>query len=200
MSALQTTLTSPWTLVETARYVDRRLLWLALQIRAGKSPRNDRPYWQYRVCAVSHGVVYPVGFHRQRRRCEMAAHQDTAAIADLAKRRPRWRVRLRAVEPRAGHIVLDKRPSGGTAPRHHWGCRQRNRSARWGIAQFSNSATSVFSRSCCVPPGHYFEGDIRFSGEHASVLLDIETEKLIRKLDGGEREIAEVQPRAWKRH
>lgn len=63
---------------------------------------------------------------------------------------------------------------------------------------FANGATGVMSGSCGVPQGHGFEVDIRLYGTEGSVLLDIETERMVLKLPGGETETATVPPGAWK--
>lgn len=63
--------------------------------------------------------------------------------------------------------------------------------------QFTNGATGVFSGSCGVPEGHGFEVDIRLYGDKGSLVLDIETETLVLKLPDGQREVAQVTPRAW---
>ncbi|MGQ7843763.1 Gfo/Idh/MocA family protein [Granulosicoccus sp. 3-233] len=64
--------------------------------------------------------------------------------------------------------------------------------------RFDNGATGVFSGSCGVPHGHGFEVDIRVYGKHGSVLLDIETQRLVLKLPDGETRVAEVPEDAWK--
>ncbi|MBV6634304.1 MAG: Gfo/Idh/MocA family oxidoreductase [Mameliella sp.] len=63
--------------------------------------------------------------------------------------------------------------------------------------RFANGATGVFSGSCGVPNGHGFEVDIRIYGSTGSVLLDIETQRLVLKLPGGESRVAEVPQGAW---
>ncbi|WP_226781597.1 Gfo/Idh/MocA family protein [Oceaniglobus trochenteri] len=65
------------------------------------------------------------------------------------------------------------------------------------VARFDGGATGVFSGTCGVPDGHGFEVDLRIYGEGGSVLLDIETERLILKLPGGTREEAQVPKGAW---
>lgn len=64
--------------------------------------------------------------------------------------------------------------------------------------RFVNGATGVFSGSCGVPNGHGFEVDIRLYGSKGSVLLDIETERLVLKLPDGETRVARVPQGAWK--
>lgn len=64
--------------------------------------------------------------------------------------------------------------------------------------RFANGATGVFSGSCGVPQGHGFEVDLRIYGSHGSVLLDIETQRLVLKLPDGETRVAEVPADAWK--
>ncbi len=66
------------------------------------------------------------------------------------------------------------------------------------LTRFTNGATGVLSGSCGVPPGHGFELQLRWYGEHGSLLLDIETERLILKLPGGASEIVHVAPGSWK--
>jgi predicted dehydrogenase len=66
------------------------------------------------------------------------------------------------------------------------------------VTRFTNGATGVLSGSCGVPPGHGFDLDIRFYGEHGSVLIDIETERLVLKLPGGVTEVVEVPPGSWQ--
>ncbi len=66
------------------------------------------------------------------------------------------------------------------------------------LTRFTNGATGVLSGSCGVPPGHGFELQLRWYGEHGSMLLDIETEKMILKLPGGASEIVHVDPGSWK--
>ncbi len=66
------------------------------------------------------------------------------------------------------------------------------------LTRFTNGATGVLSGSCGVPPGHGFELDLRFYGEHGSVLIDIETERLVLKLPGGVSEVVDVPPGSWK--
>ncbi len=63
--------------------------------------------------------------------------------------------------------------------------------------RFSNGATGVLSGSCGVPTGHGFEVDLRLYGTAGSVLLDIETERLVLKLPDGTTETAEVPHGAW---
>ncbi|MCV6824963.1 MULTISPECIES: Gfo/Idh/MocA family protein [Halocynthiibacter] len=63
--------------------------------------------------------------------------------------------------------------------------------------RFDNGATGVFSGSCGVPHGHGFEVDIRIYGSTGSVLLDIETQRLVLKLPDGETKVAEVPDGAW---
>ncbi len=63
--------------------------------------------------------------------------------------------------------------------------------------RFDNGATGVFSGSCGVPHGHGFEVDIRIYGKHGSVLLDIETQRLVLKLPDGQTQIAKVPDGAW---
>lgn len=65
------------------------------------------------------------------------------------------------------------------------------------VVRFANGATGVLSGSCGVPQGHGFEVDIRIYGAHGSVLLDIETERLVLKLPDGETQVAKVPPGAW---
>jgi predicted dehydrogenase len=48
-----------------------------------------------------------------------------------------------------------------------------------------------------VPNGHGFEVDIRLYGSEGSLLLDIETERLVLKLPGGAGETKSVPPGAW---
>lgn len=64
--------------------------------------------------------------------------------------------------------------------------------------KFEGGATGVLSGSCGVPQGHGFEVDIRIYGSVGSVLLDIETQRLVLKLPDGKTEIAEPKPDAWK--
>ena len=64
--------------------------------------------------------------------------------------------------------------------------------------QFDGGATGVLSGSCGVPQGHGFEVDIRIYGSEGSVLLDIETERLVLKLPDGKTETAHPTPGAWK--
>ena len=64
--------------------------------------------------------------------------------------------------------------------------------------RFANGATGVFSGSCGVPNGYGFEVDIRIYGAKGSVLLDIETQRLVLKLPDGETRVAEVPKGAWK--
>ena len=64
--------------------------------------------------------------------------------------------------------------------------------------RFTNGATGVFSGSCGVPDGHGFEVDIRLYGDQGSLLLDIETERLVLKTPDGQTEIAPVTPGAWQ--
>lgn len=63
--------------------------------------------------------------------------------------------------------------------------------------RFTNGATGVLSGSCGVPDGHGFEVDIRLYGSAGSLILDIETERLILKLPGGTLETKTVPPGAW---
>ena len=63
--------------------------------------------------------------------------------------------------------------------------------------RFANGATGVLSGSCGVPHGHGFEVDLRIYGTHGSVLLDIETERLVLKLPDGEERVAKVPQGAW---
>ena len=65
------------------------------------------------------------------------------------------------------------------------------------LVRFTNGATGVLSGSCGVPPGHGFELDLRFYGEHGSVLIDIETERLVLKLPGGVTEVVDVPTGSW---
>lgn len=62
---------------------------------------------------------------------------------------------------------------------------------------FENGATGVLSGSCGIAHGHGFEVDIRLYGTHGSVVLDIETERLVLKLPDGKTEIAQVPAGAW---
>ncbi|WP_424927138.1 Gfo/Idh/MocA family protein [Amaricoccus tamworthensis] len=64
--------------------------------------------------------------------------------------------------------------------------------------RFEGGATGVFSGSCGVPNGHGFEVDLRIYGSRGSVLLDIETERLVLKLPDGETRVADVPEGAWK--
>ncbi|ERP96391.1 hypothetical protein Q669_28895 [Labrenzia sp. C1B10] len=64
--------------------------------------------------------------------------------------------------------------------------------------RFQNGATGIFSGSCGVPQGHGFEVDLRIYGSRGSVLLDIETERLVLKLPDGKTQIAQVPSGAWK--
>ena len=64
--------------------------------------------------------------------------------------------------------------------------------------RFDNGATGVFSGSCGVPQGHGFEVDLRIYGAHGSVLLDIETQRLVLKLPDGESRVAQVPEGAWR--
>lgn len=66
------------------------------------------------------------------------------------------------------------------------------------VARFTNGATGVLSGSCGVPPGHGFDLDLRFYGEHGCVLIDIETERLILKLPDGVTEVVDVPPGSWQ--
>jgi predicted dehydrogenase len=66
------------------------------------------------------------------------------------------------------------------------------------VVRFEGGATGVLSGSCAVPPGHGFEVDLRIYGSEGSVLLDIETERLVLKLRDGNSEVASVPPGAWK--
>jgi len=66
------------------------------------------------------------------------------------------------------------------------------------VTRFTNGATGVLSGSCAVPPGHGFELDLRFYGTEGSVLIDIETERLILKLPGGAAQVVDVAPGSWK--
>ncbi|MHA3980129.1 Gfo/Idh/MocA family protein [Halovulum sp. GXIMD14794] len=63
--------------------------------------------------------------------------------------------------------------------------------------RFQGGATGVLSGSCGVPQGHGFEVELRIYGTEGSVLLDIETERLVLKLPDGRSETAEVAPGAW---
>lgn len=63
--------------------------------------------------------------------------------------------------------------------------------------RFTNGATGVLSGSCGVPNGHGFEVDLRLYGTKGSVLLDIETERMVLKTEGGETEVAQVSPGDW---
>ncbi|PUB09541.1 Gfo/Idh/MocA family protein [Yoonia sediminilitoris] len=65
------------------------------------------------------------------------------------------------------------------------------------VTRFSNGATGVFSGTCGVPQGHGFEVDIRIYGETGSLLIDIETERMILKLPDGSREDHSVAPGTW---
>lgn len=65
------------------------------------------------------------------------------------------------------------------------------------IVQFKGGATGVLSGSCGVPAGHGFEVDLRIYGRQGSLLLDIETERLVLKLPDGQSETASVPPGAW---
>lgn len=65
------------------------------------------------------------------------------------------------------------------------------------ITRFTNGATGVFSGTCGVPQGHGFEVDIRIYGEGGSLLIDIETERMILKLPDGSREDHSVPPGTW---
>ncbi|WP_394155041.1 Gfo/Idh/MocA family protein [Loktanella salsilacus] len=64
-------------------------------------------------------------------------------------------------------------------------------------ATFNNGATGVFSGTCGVPHGHGFELDIRLYGEAGSLLIDIETERMILKLPNGVREDHSVPAGTW---
>jgi predicted dehydrogenase len=64
--------------------------------------------------------------------------------------------------------------------------------------RFECGATGVLSGSCGVPQGHGFEVDIRVYGSEGSVLLDIETERLVLKRPGGDTHVAQVSPGSWK--
>lgn len=64
--------------------------------------------------------------------------------------------------------------------------------------RFDGGATGVLSGSCGIPTGHGFEVDIRIFGSEGSVLLDIETQRLVLKLPDGQTETAEPAPGAWK--
>lgn len=64
--------------------------------------------------------------------------------------------------------------------------------------RFDNGATGVLSGSCGVPQGHGFEVDLRIYGSRGSVLLDIETERLVLKLPDGKSRVADVPSGAWK--
>ncbi|WP_417270695.1 Gfo/Idh/MocA family protein [Celeribacter sp.] len=66
------------------------------------------------------------------------------------------------------------------------------------VVRFQNGATGVLSGSCGVPNGHGFEVDIRVYGSKGSILLDIETERLVLKLPDGETRAAQVPEGAWK--
>lgn len=65
------------------------------------------------------------------------------------------------------------------------------------ITRFTNGATGVFSGTCGVPQGHGFEVDIRIYGETGSLLIDIETERMILKLPDGTSEDHSVAPGTW---
>ncbi|MCR8723518.1 Gfo/Idh/MocA family protein [Frigidibacter sp. ROC022] len=65
------------------------------------------------------------------------------------------------------------------------------------MARFTNGATGVFSGTCGVPEGHGFELDIRLYGETGSLLIDIETERMILKLPDGVTEDHSVAPGTW---
>lgn len=65
------------------------------------------------------------------------------------------------------------------------------------VTRFTNGATGVFSGTCGVPQGHGFEVDIRIYGEAGSLLIDIETERMILKLPDGSREDHSVSPGTW---
>jgi predicted dehydrogenase len=67
-----------------------------------------------------------------------------------------------------------------------------------GFVRFAGGATGVFSGSCGVPSGHGFELDLRFYGSEGMVSLDLERERLILKLPGGESEMVEVTPGQWR--
>lgn len=66
------------------------------------------------------------------------------------------------------------------------------------VVRFDSGATGVFSGSCGVPQGHGFEVDLRIYGSRGSVLLDIETERLVLKLPDGKTRVAQVTAGAWK--
>lgn len=66
------------------------------------------------------------------------------------------------------------------------------------VVRFDGGASGVLSGSCGVPTGHGFEVDLRIYGSHGSVLLDIETERLVLKLPDGKTEVANVLAGAWK--
>ena len=63
--------------------------------------------------------------------------------------------------------------------------------------RFANGATGALSGSCGVPEGHGFEVDIRLYGRDGSLLLDIEHERLVLKLPGGETEVIEAPKGTW---
>ncbi len=63
--------------------------------------------------------------------------------------------------------------------------------------RFTNGATGVLSGSCAIPNGHGFEVDIRLYGRDGSLLLDIEQERLVLKLPGGEREVIDAPKGDW---
>ena len=65
------------------------------------------------------------------------------------------------------------------------------------IVRFESGATGVLSGSCGVPQGHGFEVDIRIYGSKGSVLLDIETERMVLKLADGETQTVQVPKGTW---
>lgn len=64
-------------------------------------------------------------------------------------------------------------------------------------ARFTNGATGVFSGTCGVPDGHGFELDIRIYGETGSLLIDIESERMILKLPDGVTEDHSMPTGTW---
>ncbi|WP_424988615.1 Gfo/Idh/MocA family protein [Microbulbifer sp. S227A] len=65
------------------------------------------------------------------------------------------------------------------------------------VTRFDNGATGVFSGTCGVPQGHGFELDIRIYAESGSILIDIETERMILKLPDGSSEDHSVPAGTW---
>ncbi len=65
------------------------------------------------------------------------------------------------------------------------------------IVRFTNGATGSLSGTCGIPNGHGFEVDIRIYGEHGAVSLDLERERLVLKLPGGEIKAYDVSPGQW---